>query len=94
MFKIVYKDGTWQEMDIEELRQYIIRSVEKGDHVDEDGRTAQEVYQILSFAAMLQEVELQHEESHFFADGKSEGLCTCDSKKSARSWRRESSHDS
>ena len=78
--KIVYKDGSWQEMDIEELHQYMVRSVKKGDHVDEDGWTAQEVYQIVvSFAAMLQEVELQREESHFFADSKSEGFYTCDS---------------
>jgi len=79
LFKIVYRDGSLQEMDIEELHQYMVSSVKKGDHVDEDGRTAQEVYQILSFAAMLQEVELQREESHFFADGKSEGPCTCNS---------------
>jgi len=71
----VYKDGSWQEMDIEELHQYLVRCVKKDDHVDEDGRTAQEVCQILSLAAMLQEVELQR----FFADGKSEGLYTCDS---------------
>ena len=76
--KIVYQDGTWQEMDIEKLHQYMVRSVKKGDHVDQDGRTVQEVYQILSFAAMLQEVELQREVSHFFADDKSEGLYTCD----------------
>jgi len=51
----VYKDGSWQEMDIEELHQYMVRSVKKGDHVDKDGWTAQEVYQIvLSFAAILQ----------------------------------------
>jgi len=79
LFKIVYKDDSWQEMDIEELHQYMVRSVKKDDHVDENGRTAQEVYHILSFAAMLQEVELQREESHFFADGKSEGLYTCGS---------------
>jgi len=34
MFKIVYKDGTWQEMDVEELHQYMVHSVKKGDHVD------------------------------------------------------------
>jgi len=34
---------------------------------------------MLSFAVMLQEVELQREEFHFFADGKSEGFYTFDS---------------
>jgi len=75
----VYQDGSWQELDLEELHQYMVRSVKKGDHVDEEGRTAQEVYQILTFAAMLQEVELQREKSHVFADSKSGGLYTYDS---------------
>ena len=38
LFKIVYRDGSWQEMNIEELYQYMVRSVKKGDHVDFDGR--------------------------------------------------------
>ena len=35
--KIVYKGGTWQEIDIEVLHQYMVRSVKKVDHVDEEG---------------------------------------------------------
>jgi len=40
LFQIVYMEVTWQEMDIEELHQYMVRSVKKGNHLDEDRRTA------------------------------------------------------
>jgi hypothetical protein len=57
LFKVTYVDDDWEELDFEELQMILIMGVPYGDSEHDSGKTRPELNDLMTFEALLTEIQ-------------------------------------